>query len=427
MDSGCGHSRRSFLKVGVLSGLALPELLRLEAFASGASEAKATSVIHIFLSGGMAHQETFDPKPYTPVEYRGAIETVDTAIPGVRFGSRLAQTARVADRLTVIRSFTHGEAAHERGVHNMFTGYRPSPALVYPSMGSIVAHEQGPRKQLPAYVCVPDVPNVYAGTGYLGAACAPFSVGADPASKTFEVRDLAHPAGIDGARATRRRSLLEAVNEHFRARETSDHIDAMDAFYQRAYDMLASPHAREAFNLRAEPDALRDSYGRHAAGQRLLLARRLVEAGVRFVSLEYGGWDMHQDINGAMNRAVPPLDQAYAMLIRDLDERGLLDSTLVLLTTEFGRTPKLNPDGGRDHWPRVYSIAMAGGGVKRGYVHGRSDSTASEVEEHGVGPESFARTVFSLMGIDPDKSLMAPGNRPVRIVSGGSMLTEILA
>jgi len=426
-----GTSRRSFLTIGALAGLGLGELFKLQsAFADetvvGAGP-KAKSIINIFLPGGMAHQDTFDPKPYSPVEYRGATGAIDTSLPGVRFGHRLQHTAQIADKITVVRSFSHGEAAHERGVHNMLTGYRPSPALVYPSMGSVVSHECGPRNNLPGYICVPEAPNEFSGTGYLGAAFAPFSVGSDPASATFEVRDLESPPGVDAPRATRRRRLLDAVNTHFQAREQADALDAMDTFYQRAYDLLASAEAREAFNLKAEPDAIRDEYGRHTAGQRMLLARRLVEAGARFVTLSYGSWDMHLNIAQGMDSQIPAFDQAYASLIRDLDRRGLLDDTLVLVTTEFGRTPKLNPDGGRDHWPRVFSIALAGGGIKRGCVYGHSDATAAEVDQEAMGPEDLARTVFSLLGVDPEKRLIAPGNRPVAIVKGGRVVNEILA
>ena len=439
---GSGTSRRNFLAIGALAGLGLDDFLRIQAtFASADAvggpdsegspvisprAARAKSVINIFLPGGMAHQDTFDPKPYAPVEYRGATQTIDTAIPGVRFGSQLRQTAAIADKITVVRSFWHGEAAHERGVHNMFTGYRPSPALVYPSMGSVVAHEHGPRHNLPAYVCVPNAPNVYAGTGYLSSSFAPFGVGSDPASRNFVVRDLELPGGVDEARFTRRRRLLDAVNAHFRAKEESDAIDAMDTFYQRAYELLSAKEAREAFNLAAEPDAIRDEYGRNAAGQRMLLARRLVEAGVRFVTLTYGSWDMHRRIDEGMQSQLPAFDQGYATLIQDLDRRGLLDETLVLVTTEFGRTPKVNPDGGRDHWPRVFSIILAGGGIKRGLVHGASDATAGEVDVAGMGPEDLAATTFTLLGIDPDKRLIAPGDRPINIVRGGRVMTELI-
>lgn len=428
-----GPSRRDFLRVGVLAGLGAGEWNLLQAVAGATTptraliEPRAKSVINIFLPGGMAHQDTWDPKPYSPLEYRGQVGTVDTAIPGVRFGSHLGRTARIADRLTIIRSFTHGEAAHERGVHNMLTGYRPSAALVYPSMGSVVAHEQGPRADLPPYVCVPGMPDVTAGTGYLSASFAPFAIGSDPANKGYRVRDLAPPTGVDEVRTTRRRRMLDAVNEHFRARESSDALDAMDSFYDRAWSMLGSESARSAFDLDQEPDAIKDEYGRNQAGLRLLLCRRLVESGVRYVTTTYGGWDHHEKIADRMREQVPPFDQAFATLIIDLERRGLLDSTLVMVTTEFGRTPKLNPDGGRDHWPGVFSVAMAGGGVKAGLVHGASDTTATAVDTDPVTPEDMARTMFTLLGVDPDRVLAGPGDRPVPVVKGGRVLEEILA
>jgi uncharacterized protein (DUF1501 family) len=201
----------------------------------------------------------------------------------------------------------------------------------------------------------------------------------------------------------------------------------MDAFYERAYTLLSSPEAKDAFQIEREPGKLRDLYGRNAAGQRLLMARRLVEKGVRFVTVNVGGWDMHDQISQRMKREFPPVDQAFAALIDDLDQRGMLDSTLVLFTTEFGRTPKVNKDGGRDHWPRVFSVALAGGGVKRGHVHGASDSTATGVEEQGVGPEDLARTVFTLIGVDPNKQLLAGGNRPLLLVKGGRVMRDVLA
>jgi hypothetical protein len=329
--------------------------------------------------------------------------------------------------MTIIRSMTHGEAAHERGVHNMFTGYRPSPALNYPSMGAVVSHELGSTKDLPPYVCIPNAPNEFAGTGYLSSAYGPFSVGSDPSKKDFKVRDLSLPAGVTPEHFERRKSLLAKVDYHFKAMEQSDSLDAMDSFYQRAYNLISSQDAREAFNIDAEPDAMRDRYGRHEAGQRMLLARRLVESGVRFVSLVVGGWDHHANIADAISKQVPPLDQAFATLISDLDERGMLDETLVMLTTEFGRTPRINKDAGRDHWPRVFSVAMAGGGIKRGYVHGASDATGTAPDADPVTVADFASTVYHQIGIDSNKELMSPGNRPIEIVDGGNVITDILA
>jgi hypothetical protein len=322
---------------------------------------------------------------------------------------------------------THGEAAHERGTHNMFTGYRPSPALQYPSMGSVVSHELGSRKNVPPYVCIPNVPNEFAGSGYLSTAHGPFSLGGDPANKGFAVRDLNMNGGITPERFERRRNILGTVDEHFKTLEKSDAITAMDSFYQAAYALVSSKEAREAFNLSAEPEAIRNQYGQHDAGQRMLMARRLVEGGVRFVSLTYGGWDMHANISKSMERQLPNFDQAYAALINDLDQRGMLDKTLVMVTSEFGRTPKINKDAGRDHWPRVFSVAFAGGGFKRGLVYGSSDPTGSEPDQNPLTVEDMAATVFTQLGIKPEKKLMAPGNRPIDIVRNGAVVNDLLA
>lgn len=426
-------NRREFLQVGFAAGLglSLPELLKVEARAQAkfyeSKEGVAKSLIHIFLPGGVAHQETWDPKPYAPVEYRGPYGAIDTNVPGLQFSENMKHLAKVADKMTVIRSMTHGEAAHERGTHNMFTGYRPSPAIQYPSFGSVVAHEFGSRQNLPPYVCIPNVPNEYAGTGYLSTMYGPFSVGSDPAAdKGFTVRDLSLPGGVDNARFERRRTLLEAVDSHFRNLESSDNIDAMDSFYQKAYSLIGSAEAREAFDLKKEDEKMKDRYGRNQAGMRMLLARRLVESGVRLVTLTYGSWDHHDRIQRGIANQLPNFDQALAALLTDLDDRGLLDSTLVMVSSEFGRTPKINKTDGRDHWPKVFSTVLAGGGIKRGFVYGSSDSLAAEPEENPVSVESFAKTVYAQMGINADKELIAPGPRPIEIVDGGSVITEII-
>jgi len=426
-------SRRGFLTVGTigLGGLSLADLLRIQARADlknyAPIAAKADSVIHIYLPGGIAHQETFDPKPYAPIEYRGEMGSIPTKIDGERFSETLPQTARIADKLTVIRAMTHGEAAHERGTHNMFTGYRPSPALLYPSFGSVISHEYGPKNNLPPYVCVPSQPNVYAGTGYLSSSFSPFSLGSDPADPGFRVQDLNLPGDITEPRFVARRNVLDAVNAHFAKKEKSDNIGAMDTFYQRAYSLISSQKAREAFNIAAEPAKIRDEYGRNPAGQRMLMARRLVAAGVRMVTLHYGGWDLHTQIVPGMKSQMPAFDQALATLVRDLERNGLLDRTLVMISSEFGRTPKINKDAGRDHWPKVFSVVLAGGGVKKGYIHGASNATAGEPDHDPIGPEDLATTVYHLMGIVADKELMAPGNRPIEIVDNGEVVKELLA
>lgn len=426
-------SRREFLYVGLVGGLGLSlgNFFELHAAQpSAVAEAlvpKADSLIHIFLPGGAAHQETWDPKPYAPMEYRGPLGTIDTAVPGVKFSQYLQKTAKVADKITVVRSMTHGEAAHERGTHNMFTGYRPSPALQYPSMGSVVSHELGSRNSLPPYVCIPQVPNEFAASGYLSTSHGPFSLGSDPADKNFNVRDLNMAKSVNTERFERRRGILSSVDDHFRTLEKGDALTAMDSFYQAAYSMVSSQAAREAFNLGAEPEAIRAEYGQHTAGQRMLMARRLVEAGVRFVSLTYGGWDMHSGIGKGIEKTLPDFDQAYAALITDLDRRGMLERTLVMVSSEFGRTPKINKDAGRDHWPRVFSVAFAGGGFKRGLVYGSSDATGAEPDQDPLTVENMAATVFHQLGIQPDKKLMAPGNRPVDIVRSGQVVADLLA
>ena len=425
-------SRRNLLTVGAACGLTLGNFLRIRSASADqkhyeTKEGPAKRVIFIFLTGGMAQQESFDPKPFAPLEYRGPLSSIDTKIPGVQFGKLFKRTASIVDKLTVIRSMTHGEAAHERGVHNMFTGYRPSPALQYPSMGSVVAHELGPRNNLPPYVLVPNQPNTYAGTGYLSSSFAGFSIGADPAQKGFRVRDLQLPSGIQKQRFSRRRKLLDMVNDHFEQREKSDSLKSVDTFYDHAYSLINSPKAREAFDIDKEDPKLRDRYGRNQAGARMLLARRLVEAGVRFVTLTYGGWDHHDNIERKMKNQAPALDQGFAALIQDLDSRGMLDSTLVCLCSEFGRTPKINQTAGRDHWPKVFSTLMAGGGIKRGLVYGSSNSTASEPEENPMSVEDWAATIYNRLGIVSDKELMAPGNRPIEIVDGGKVRSELFA
>jgi hypothetical protein len=421
-------SRREFLYVGLVGGigLTLTDFFRLQA-AEAAQVAKAKAVIHIYLPGGIAAQESWDPKPLAPIEVRGPFKSIPTKLDGVYFNELLKDTAQVADKLTIIRSITHGEAAHERGTSEMFTGYKPSPAIQFPAMGSVVSHELGGQNDLPPYVCIPSQPNPYAGSGYLSNAYGPFSLGSDPATTRFSVRDLSLSPEVDHQRFQERQNILAAVDAHFRSLEKSDSLDAMDAFYKHAYSLISSQKARESFNLNAEPDAIKDEYGRTQPGMRMLMARRLVEGGVRFVSMVYGGWDHHVNIQGGINRELPAFDRAFATLIRDLDRRGMLDSTLVMVTSEFGRSPKINKDAGRDHWPRVFSVVLAGGGIKRGSVYGSSDSIGSEPDENPLAVEDFAMTIFHQLGIDGSKKLMSAGNRPVDIVRGGQVVQDLIA
>jgi hypothetical protein len=436
-------TRRGALYAGWLGGLGLSlgSFLKLEAKAAAADPAKkpakAQSVIHIYLQGGFAHMDSFDPKPDAPSEYRGILKPIETAVPGIRFSEHLANTAKVADKLTVVRSMSHTEVDHSRGEHSMFTGYRPSPALVYPSLGSVVAKEYGPRKDLPPYVAVPTTGSQFLGNGYLSNAYGPFSLGADPARPGFAVRDLSLPKGVDEKRFADRREWKSLVDDHFAQTDKSDAPATMDSFYQRAYGLLGSPTAREAFTLKGESEATKLLYGmagntgplafRATAGARFLIARRLVEAGARFVTVTFGAWDTHAYHYKGIEVQMPDLDRALAGLIADLAQRGLLDSTLVVVNSEFGRTPKINAGGGRDHWPRVFSIVMAGGGVKKGHVYGSSDALAAEPATNPLGVEDYAHTVYHLLGIDATKDLMSPGDRPQQIVMNGQVAKGLLA
>ena len=423
-------NRRDFLSAGTLTamGLSLPQFFRIQsAVADDRDTAPCDSVIQIYLPGGIAHQELVDPKPSAPVEYRGEMDSIATKLTGERFNELMVHTAAVADRLTIVRSMTHTEAAHPRGTHNMITGYRPSAAIVYPSMGSIVSHELGPRNEMPPYVCVPNLTSPYSGSGYLSSAFGPFTLGSDPARRSFEVRDLALPDDVPESRFEKRKQLLEMVDANFKSHDESDVISAMDSFYERAYAVLDSPSAREAFNIRSEPKETRERYGRGSAGARMLMARRLIEAGVRFVSLSYGAWDTHTYHFRTTLRQLPPFDKAFAALIGDLDERGMLERTMVVVVTEFGRTPMVNAGAGRDHWPRVFSTILAGGGLRRGFIYGSSDAIAAEPHENPVSPEDLAKTVYHQLGIEPTKELIAPGDRPLEIVDGGQVVKELIA
>ena len=426
------------MRVGWLGGigLSLGQYLNLQAQAEQSQMvAKAKSVIHIYLQGGFAHMDSFDPKPDAPAEYRGILSPIPTSIPGTYFSSHMPYSAKIADKITVVRSMTHTEVDHSRGEHSMFTGYRPSPALVYPSMGSVVADQLGVRQAMPAYVCVPNQGSQFLGSGYLSNSCGPFALGTDPARSNFTVRDLNLAKGVDEDRFQRRKDLKNLVDDHFRSQLQDDAVSTMDSLYQRAYDLLSSSEARGAFSLKGESDETKELYGmkphgpvlRPSAGARFLIARRLVEAGARFVTVTYGAWDTHAFHYRSIEPQLPDFDRAFAGLISDLDQRGILDSTLVMVTSEFGRTPKINAGGGRDHWPRVFSIVMAGGGVRRGYIHGASDALAAEPADAPLSVEDYVSTVYHLLGIDASASLMSPGDRPQPIVLNGTVARDLLA
>jgi len=423
-------NRKTVIKNSSLAALAstsLPLYAQAKKEAPKQEAPKAKAIIHIFLAGGMAAQESWDPKMYAPVEYRGPFRTVKTKMPGVHLSENMKNIAKIADKLTICRSMTHGEAAHERGTHNMMTAYRPSPAIKFPSIGSIISHELGARNELPPYICIPRIGNEFQGTGYMSSSYGPFSINGDPNDSKFAVKDLIAPKGMTAENDQKRREILNIINSDFQKKSKDDGVIAMETFYKKAYDLMGSEKARDAFDINKESKEMRDRYGRSKMGQGFLLARRLVESGSRYVSLNYGGWDHHQDIKGAMNKNMPDFDKAFAALIQDLEASGLLDETIVLATSEFGRTPKINKDAGRDHYPKVYSVAMAGAAYKRGFVYGKSNATSTEVEEDPLSVQDFAATVYSQIGIDYHKRIMAPGERPIDIVRQGKICQSLLA
>lgn len=417
-----GVSRREVLKVGGLSmlGLSLPEFLRLRA--ASAAPVKDRNCILLFMNGGPSHIDTWDPKPEAPVEYRGEFNAIPTRADGMQISEHLPKMAAVGDQFSIIRSFTSPEGSHERACHYMLTGYRVLPTMEYPAYGSVVLREKGFKTSLPPYVAIPQTLRG-GGPGYLGAVHQPFSVG-DPGVSRYNVRDIANPVG--DARMKSRASLLRQQDSRFRENDPDGSLGALDEFYQRAYDLVTSPAAHEAFDLSREPDALKDRYGRNSTGMGCLLARRLVEAGTRFVTLSQPGWDTHgNNFKTLRERLLPPLDGAFSTLLSDLKDRGLLESTLVVWMGEFGRTPKVNKNGGRDHWPKSQCVVMAGGGLRGGVVVGKSDATASLPAERPVTPEDVATTIYYSLGIDGNRLYQTATGRPIRVAEGGQVIREL--
>lgn len=423
-----GISRRDALKVGSLSvlGLNLAEFLALrQAAASGKNALKDRNCILLFMNGGPTHIDTWDPKPEAPAEYRGEFQPIDVKGGAFQICEHLPKMAAQGDRFAVVRSLTSPEASHERACHYMLTGYRILPTLEYPAYGSVALKEKGYRNALPPYVAIPQT--LRGGTaGYLGTVYQPFSVGSPDNNGRLTVRDVRNPAGEERMKA--RAELLAKQDGAFRKNDPDGALGALDQFYQRAYDLVGSPEAKRAFDLSTEPEALKDEYGRNPFGQGCLLARRMIEAGSRFVTLSLGGWDTHRNnFQSLRDRLLPPLDSGFATLLRDLADRGMLDDTLVLWMGEFGRTPKINGTAGRDHFPRCQSVVFAGGGVRGGQAVGKSDATASLPAERPVTPEDMAATIYHLLGIDHTRVYNTSTGRPIRIAEKGEVVRELCA
>jgi len=431
---GCdGVSRRRFLRAGVLglTGLSLADMLRLRAArAESGQPARDTSVILIWKGGGPSHLDMWDLKPDAPVEYRGEFKPIATNVPGIEVGEHLPLSAKVMDKFAIVRSVTHPDSGHESASHYLLTGYRPTndiPAQEMPSYGSITSRMRGPRRPgLPAYVAVPTAPRS-ASAGYLGVAYNPFSVGSDPNQDNFSVRNLTLPGGISLDRLQNRRGLLESIDTLRRDSDRSGLMDGLDAFTRKAFEMVTSPAAQRAFAIDKEETATRELYGRTKLGQSLLMARRLVEAGVTFVTVDAGGWDTHaNNFESLKSKKLPEFDRAWAGLMQDMAQRGLMQDTLVLVWGEFGRTPRINKDAGRDHWPGAQSVVLAGGGMTMGQAIGSSDARAELPRERPLTPEDVLATMYAHLGIDGEQEFRNEAQRPLKILSGGTPIRELV-
>jgi uncharacterized protein (DUF1501 family) len=431
-----GMSRRDCLQLG-LGGLVsggLVGALRSKVVAAPGGGRQAKACILVWLDGGPTHYETFDPKPDAPLEIRGEFEPIATKLPGVSFSRHMTKLAAMADRLAVVRSIRHNQGNHGAGNHYMMTGAPPRIPVgcgafvsFHPSLGSVTAREVGAPPGLPAYFSIPRMSRS-GGPNFLGAQYAPFVVANDPNRAGFRVRDVALPQGLDTAQFNDRQTLRSQVDRMLRIQDeaSGDPVLAVDKFYQQGYNLITSPDAQKAFDIEQEPDAVRDAYGRNGLGQRALLARRLVEAGVPFVTLYDGGWDHHSDIFKSLNKKLPPIESAIAALIDDLDQRGMLDDTLVVVLGEFGRTPKVNSRGGRDHWSNAMSVMFAGGHTPPGQVVGATDRQGYSAVERVLAPENFVSTIYAKLGIAPDKVFFTPEGRPTHLVSDPTPIRELM-
>jgi len=425
-----GQTRRDFLRIGSLGaiGLSLPTLLAAERNRdqSNSRGPRAKSVILVFLGGGISHHDSFDMKPEAVEEIRGKYASIPTSVTGLRVCELLPKMAKVMDKVALVRSGTHENDHHETATNWVLSGRFGTPFGDHPSIGSIVAHETGFSGVVPPYVAVPKNPSFTWELGksaWLGGRFESFKCG-NPNDAKFKVRDLS-AQGLSARTLERRRTLLKAVDQLAAQVKGNDQIATYDEFGQKAAEMILSPQAQTAFAIGQESQKLRDEYGRSEFGQSCLMARRLVENGVRFVTVNYGGWDHHEKIFPGLDKKLPEFDTGFSALIRDLHDRGLLKDTLVACFGEFGRTPKVNDKAGRDHWGRAGSLIFAGAGVQPGLVLGASDKNGAFVTERPVRPADVAWTLYDALGIDPAKHLITPEGRPVSILAEGAPVKEL--
>jgi hypothetical protein len=436
-----GMSRRDGLKLG-LGGLisgGLSGALRATASedAQGGSGIKkqADACILIWMDGGPSHYETFDPKPEAPVEIRGQFSPIATQTPGMFFSQPMKRLAGISNELAIVRSIRHDQGNHGAGNHYMMTGAPPRIPVgcgafvsFHPSLGSVVSHQVGAPDGVPPYFTMPNMSRS-GGPNFLGARHAPFIVPDDPNRSGFRVRDVTIPTGLTDARFESRQEIRRQIDKMQRLTEAAiaDPVVAADEFYSQGMQILQSSEAQAAFDIHSEPGEVRNAYGRSPFGQRALLARRLVGAGVPFVTLYFGGWDHHTDLFNAFDKKVPPFESAIAALIEDLKQQGMLDRTMVIALGEFGRTPKINDRGGRDHWSNAMSVMFAGGGTRGGQVIGATDRQGYAAVERILSPENFVSTVYRKLGIDPGQMMYTPDGRPVHLVSDAEPISELMA
>ena len=433
-----GLNRRALLELGSLSalGLSLPQLLQAESQTRPAKD--QLSVILLWMGGGPSNIDTFDMKPNAPAEIRGEFNSIETKNPSLRICEHLPLMAQQMDKVCLLRSVAHTESGdHTAANHYLLTGYpqRPDPtgqpagSTIYPAYGSVVSRELGWRSQMPPYVVLTGEASPYNGAGYIGSAYNPLTVKGDPNATDFSVEDVAVPGNIGVERTQRRRSLLSRLDRWQKQTEAAvGNVADRDRFYAQAYDLITSPAAKKAFQLDEEPAQVRDRYGRHRYGQSALLARRLVQAGVRFVSVETNWWDTHQNnFKDLKATRLPNVDQFWSALLEDLSERGMLETTLVIWMGEFGRTPTVNGAAGRDHWAWTNVIGLSGAGVKMGAVVGATDRKCERVAGTPHSTHDFAATIYRILGIDGSKEYMAPDGRPHLINYHGQPISAVVS
>ena len=425
-----GVSRRDFLRVGALAGvgLSLTEYLSLAHAGGVSASARGKAAIFVRLGGGPSHMDTFDLKPDAPDTHRGEFKEIATNVPGMRISEHLPLLAKCADKYVILRGVSHTLAAHELGTMYMNTGNRPLPSLNYPHYGAVVAKELKAADYLPPFVAIPSLGAK--ATGYLGVEYGPFETGGSPTpGKALEVRGMALRTGVTLEDLDRRQNLVQRYDTAFGDYAKSDKLlQGMDQFGQKAYAMMRSTKAREAFDLSQESEKITKLFGKESFSQSCLLATRLVESGVRFVTVSLGGWDTHQDNFSKLKTTnLPTLDAGLSGLFTALAEKGLLDSTAVFVTGEFGRTPKINKNGGRDHYPRAMFCLLAGGGIKGGQVIGESDAKGEGPKDRAITPDDVAASFYSALGIDHTREYNTPTGRPVMLVRNGKPLPELFA